>query len=127
MMKQILLALSVLSVTTLFGMSLSQLNSASKEDLIKILTEPKNALIKQYKKLFAIDDVKLTFENDALEAIADLAIKRKTGARGLRSILEEAMIDIMFDLPEYKGYEIIITKETILEKSQPIFLKQNKG
>ncbi len=99
----------------------------TKEDLIKILTEPKNALIKQYKKLFAIDDVKLTFENDALEAIADLAIKRKTGARGLRSILEEAMIDIMFDLPEYKGYEIIITKETILEKSQPIFLKQNKG
>ena len=98
----------------------------TKEDLIRILTEPKNALIKQYKKLFAIDGVKLTFEEEALEAIAELAIKRKTGARGLRAILEEAMVDIMFNLPEYKGYEIIITKDVILNKSEPILIK-NKG
>jgi ATP-dependent Clp protease ATP-binding subunit ClpX len=98
----------------------------TKEDLIRILTEPKNALIKQYKKLFAIDGVKLTFEDEALEAIAELAIKRKTGARGLRAILEETMVDIMFNLPEYKGYEIIITKDVILNKAEPILIK-NKG
>jgi ATP-dependent Clp protease ATP-binding subunit ClpX len=98
----------------------------TKEDLIKILTEPKNALIKQYKKLFAIDNVKLTFEDEALEAVADLAIKRKTGARGLRAILEETMVDIMFNLPDYKGYEIIITKDVILNKAEPILIK-NKG
>jgi ATP-dependent Clp protease ATP-binding subunit ClpX len=99
----------------------------TKEDLIKILTEPKNALIKQYKKLFAIDDVKLTFEKEALEAIAELALERKTGARGLRAIIEESMVDIMFNLPDYKGYEIIITKDVIKEKKEPIFIKQNKG
>jgi len=99
----------------------------TKEDLIKILTEPKNALIKQYKKLFAIDDVVLTFEKDALEAIAELALERKTGARGLRAILEESMVDIMFNLPEYKNYEIIITKDVIKEKKDPIFIKQDKG
>ena len=105
---------------------MKQLFLDTKEDLIKILTEPKNALIKQYKKLFAIDDVKLTFENDALEAIADLAIKRKTGARGLRSILEEAMIDIMFDLPEYAGYEIVITEEVVTKGAKPLHIKQTK-
>jgi len=98
----------------------------TKEDLIKILTEPKNALIKQYKKLFAIDEVKLTFEKEALEAIAELALQRKTGARGLRAILEESMVDIMFNLPEYKGYEIIITKDVILEKKEPVLIKQIK-
>jgi len=98
----------------------------TKEDLIKILTEPKNALIKQYKKLFAIDGVKLTFEKEALEAIAELALQRKTGARGLRAILEESMVDIMFNLPEYKGYEIIITKDVILEKKEPVLIKQTK-
>ncbi|NPA55744.1 MAG: ATP-dependent Clp protease ATP-binding subunit ClpX [Epsilonproteobacteria bacterium] len=98
----------------------------TKEDLIKILTEPKNALIKQYKKLFAIDDVELTFEDEALEAIAQLALERKTGARGLRAILEESMIDIMFNLPDYKGYEIIITKDVILNKKDPVFIKKSK-
>jgi len=99
----------------------------TKEDLIKILTEPKNALIKQYKKLFAIDGVTLTFEQEALEAIAELALERKTGARGLRAILEESMVDIMFNLPDYKGYEIIITKDVIINKKEPIFIKQIKG
>jgi len=98
-----------------------------KEDLIKILTEPKNALVKQYKKLFAIDDVKLTFEDEALEAIAELALERKTGARGLRAIIEESMVDIMFELPERSGYEVIITKDVILNKAEPILIKQIKG
>jgi len=99
----------------------------TKEDLVKILTEPKNALIKQYKKLFAIDNVKLTFEPEALEAIAELALERKTGARGLRAIIEESMVDIMFNLPDYEGYEIIITKDVIKDRKEPIFVKQIKG
>jgi len=99
----------------------------TKEDLIRILTEPKNALVKQYKKLFAIDGVKLTFEDEALEAIAELALERKTGARGLRAILEESMVDIMFELPELSGYEVVITKDVILNKAKPILIKQIKG
>jgi ATP-dependent Clp protease ATP-binding subunit ClpX len=99
----------------------------TKEDLIKILTEPKNALVKQYKKLFAIDNVKLTFEDEALEAIAELALERKTGARGLRAIIEEAMVDIMFDLPELSGYEVVITKDVILNKAKPVLIKEMKG
>ncbi len=104
---------------------IATLNELSREDFVRILTEPKNALVKQYKKLFAIDDVELTFEKEALEAIADLAIKRKTGARGLRAIMEEIMVDIMFDLPEYKGYEIVITKEVITDKEKPLFIKKS--
>ena len=96
----------------------------TKEDLIKILTEPKNALIKQYKKLFAIDKVKLTFEKEALEAIAELALERKTGARGLRAILEESMLDIMYSLPEMEGYEVIITKDVIIHHTEPTLIKQ---
>jgi ATP-dependent Clp protease ATP-binding subunit ClpX len=97
-----------------------------EEDLVRILTEPKNSLIRQYQKLFALDDVKLTFEDDALLEIAKLAIKRKTGARGLRAILEENMVDIMFDLPEHKGYEVVITKDVIDNKSEPILIKNIK-
>ncbi|WP_281951242.1 ATP-dependent Clp protease ATP-binding subunit ClpX [Nitrosophilus kaiyonis] len=104
---------------------IATLNQLSKDDFVRILTEPKNALVKQYKKLFAIDDVELSFEKEALEAIADLAIRRKTGARGLRAIMEEIMVDIMFELPEYKGYEIVITKDVIEKKEKPIFIKKN--
>ena len=78
------------------------------------------------RKLFFIDNVELSFEDEALREVAVLAIKRKTGARGLRAILEEAMVDIMFNLPEYKGYGIIITKDVILNKSEPILIK-HKG
>lgn len=105
---------------------IATLNQLTRDDFVRILTEPKNALVKQYKKLFAIDDVELTFEKEALEAIADLAIKRKTGARGLRAIMEEIMVDIMFELPEYKGYEIVITKDVIEKKEKPIFIKKTK-
>ncbi len=93
--------------------------------MVRILTEPKNSLVKQYKKLFAIDNVELNFEEDALRAIAQKAIKRKTGARGLRAILEESMIDIMYELPEHEGYEVLITKEVIENNEQPIYIKKS--
>jgi len=100
------------------------LDEITKEDMVHILSEPKNALIKQYKKLFEMDNVSLEFQEDALLEIAELAIKRKTGARGLRSILEDIMLDIMFELPKYKDKEILITKDVILKKEEPIL---NKG
>ncbi len=104
---------------------IATLNELSREDMVKILTEPKNSIIKQYIKLFEIDGVELKFEPDALEEIAELAIKRKTGARGLRTILEEIMIDIMFDLPELKDKVVVITKETIKTK-KPTILETKK-
>ena len=91
-----------------------------KDALVKILTEPKNALVKQYKKLLEFDGVELEFEPDAIEAIVDKALERNTGARGLRSIIEEIMRDIMFDIPSNPKIEkCIITKETVLENSEP--------
>jgi len=104
---------------------LASLNEISVEDMVRILTEPKNSLVRQYKKLFAIDDVKLSFEDDALKAIATKAIDRKTGARGLRSILEEMMIDIMYELPEYAGYDVVITKEVVETGTKPVYIKKN--
>lgn len=103
---------------------IASLNEITEEDMVRILTEPKNSLIKQYKKLFSIDEVELNFENDALLAIAAKAIKRKTGARGLRAILEENMIDIMYELPEYSGYEVLITKEVIENGENPVYIKK---
>jgi len=82
--------------------------------------------VKQYKKLFAIDGVELTFEPAALEAIAARAIERRTGARGLRSIIEEVMVDIMFDLPEYSGYEIVITEDVVKDGAKPLRIKKSK-
>jgi ATP-dependent Clp protease ATP-binding subunit ClpX len=105
---------------------IASLNEITEDDMIRILTEPKNSLVKQYKKLFSIDDVELTFEEDALRAIAKKAIERKTGARGLRAILEETMIDIMYELPEFAGYEILITKEVIENGAKPIYIKKQK-
>lgn len=95
------------------------LNEITEDNMVHILTEPKNALIKQYIKLFAMDDVKLEFEKDALKELAKLAIIRKTGARGLRSILEDIMLDIMFDLPKYKNKTITISKEVVLKTKEP--------
>jgi ATP-dependent Clp protease ATP-binding subunit ClpX len=92
---------------------LATLNEIDTEAMIKILTEPKNSLIKQYQKLFAIDDVVLEFTDDAKESIAELAIKRKTGARGLRSILETVMLDIMYDITDLKGQTVTIDKATV--------------
>ena len=104
---------------------IASLNEITEDDMVRILTEPKNSLIKQYKKLFAIDDVELNFEEDSLRAIAQKAIKRKTGARGLRAILEESMIDIMYELPEYAEYEVLITKEVIQENEKPVYIKKS--
>ncbi len=106
--------------------SITTLKQISKEDMVKILTEPKNSIIKQYQKLFAIDDVVLSFEDEALLEIASLAIKRKTGARGLRTIMEEIMIDVMFELPELAGYEVLITENVIKKVAKPIYIKPAK-
>ena len=104
---------------------IASLSEISEEDMVRILIEPKNSLIKQYKKLFSIDDVELNFEEDALKAIATKSIKRKTGARGLRAILEENMIDIMYELPEYAGYEVLITSEVINNNEDPVYIKKS--
>lgn len=98
--------------------ALEQLNT---EDLIRILTEPRNALVKQYQALLSYDGVELEFEKGALEAIAGRAIERKTGARGLRSIIEETMLDIMFEVPSQEEVtKVRITKEAVEGQSKPI-------
>jgi ATP-dependent Clp protease ATP-binding subunit ClpX len=103
------------------------LEQISVEDMVRILPEPRNALINQYKKLFELDGVTLTFEAETLESIAQKAIERKTGARGLRSILEETLLDIMYQLPELKGYEVVITPEVIEGHADPLYLKNKKS
>ena len=96
------------------------LESLDQDALINILSQPKNALVKQYSKLFEIDNVELEFTEDALKAIADEAIARKTGARGLRAIVEDIMIDIMFDIPSDENIsKVIITESTIKSKQLP--------
>ncbi|KHO61161.1 ATP-dependent protease [Thermoanaerobacter sp. YS13] len=96
------------------------LDPLSKNDLVRILTEPKNALTKQYEKLFELDGVKLEFDKKALGLIADMALERKTGARGLRAILEEIMLDVMYEIPSSDNIEkCIITEETVLKKAPP--------
>ena len=104
---------------------IASLNEITEDDMVRILTEPKNSIIKQYKKLFSIDNVELNFEDDALRAIATKSIKRKTGARGLRAILEENMIDIMYELPEYSGYEVLVTKAVIDGGEAPVYIKKH--
>ena len=106
--------------------SLSELDETA---LIQVLTEPKNSIVRQFQKLFSYEQVNLEFTNDALHAIAKEAIKRKTGARGLRSILEDAMLETMFDIPSLKNVkQVIITPESILEGKQPekILLSQQE-
>ena len=96
------------------------LESLDQDALINILSQPKNALVKQYNKLFEIDNVELEFTDDALKAIADEAIARKTGARGLRAIVEDIMIDVMFDVPSDENIsKVIITEATIKSKQLP--------
>ena len=104
------------------------LRELDKQALIDIVTKPKNAIVKQYKKLLELDNVELEFEDDALDAIVDKAIERKTGARGLRSIIEEIMRDIMFDVPSNPKIEkCIVTRETVISgKSPKLILNENK-
>ena len=102
---------------------ISTLEDLDEESLIKILQEPKNSLTKQYSKLFEIEGVKLSFSKDALMAIAQKAIVRKTGARGLRSIIEEVLLETMFDLPSIDGVEeVILNKEVINGKTKPLLI-----
>ncbi|MFB9859781.1 ATP-dependent Clp protease ATP-binding subunit ClpX [Salinicoccus siamensis] len=105
---------------------ISHLEELDVEALKSILTEPKNALVKQYEKMLQIDDVELEFEEDALNAISELAIERKTGARGLRSIIEERMVDIMFNVPSNDEIrKVKITRATIEEEAEPLLFDEN--
>jgi ATP-dependent Clp protease ATP-binding subunit ClpX len=102
---------------------IATLDELSADSLVRILTEPKNALIKQYKKLFEIEGVNLRLTESALSAIADEALKRKSGARGLRAILESCMLDIMYDIPSKDDVkECVIGEEVVLKKEEPILL-----
>jgi ATP-dependent Clp protease ATP-binding subunit ClpX len=101
------------------------LETLDEKSLVRILVEPKNSLTKQYKKLFELEDVRLTFKQDALLAVAQKALKRGTGARGLRAILEKVMIDIMYDLPGREDVtEVVITGECILEGQTPLLVTE---
>lgn len=102
---------------------IATLSDLDKEALIKILTEPKNAISKQYQALFQMEDVKLTFDDGALQAIAKKALERKTGARGLRSILEESLLETMYDLPDYENVnEVVVNKEVIENQALPYLI-----
>jgi len=105
---------------------LATLEEITKEDMVRILVEPKNSLLKQYQKLFEMDEVKLTFEEKALTLIAQKALDRKTGARGLRSILEEILLDTMYELPELSNQEVIIGEDVIINDTIPLYLKNTK-
>ena len=99
------------------------LEELDEDALIEILKEPKNALIKQYQKLFEMEKVSLKFTDGALVAIARETLNRKTGARGLRSILENAMLDVMYEIPSQdRVKEVVINEDTILQRSRPIVL-----
>lgn len=108
---------------------IATLNDLDEEALVKVLTEPKNAILKQYTTLFNMENVKLNITDDALIAIAKKAIARKTGARGLRAIMEEKLLDLMYDVPDREGLsEIVINGEVIEGKKDPVFVykKENK-
>ena len=106
---------------------ISTLEDLDEDTLIKILEEPKNSLTKQYGKLFEIEGVKLSFSKDALKAIAEKAILRKTGARGLRSIIEEVLLETMFDLPSMEDVEeVVVNKEVVQGNSKPLIIYSKK-
>ena len=107
---------------------LATLEDLDEGALVQILTEPKNALVKQYQRLFELEDVKLTFHEDALKAVAKRAIARKTGARGLRSILEGILLDTMFDLPALEGVEEVAISEEVVEgNARPLYIYSDKA
>ena len=95
---------------------------------MEILTRPKNAISRQFQRLFEYENVKLRFTDDALEAIAELAIQRKIGARGLRMIIEDLMLDLMYDLPPMKKVrECVVTREVVLDRGKPVTLIEKAG
>ena len=100
--------------------------SLEKDALVQILTEPRNALVRQYRKIFDFEDVDLDFTDDALDAIAEEAIKRSTGARGLRAILEEVLLDVMYDLPGRDDVaKVVIDREVVLDNVNPTLLPRD--
>ena len=102
---------------------LATLEDLDEDALITILTEPKNALVKQYQKLFEMESVNLTFTPDAMSAVAKKAIVRKTGARGLRSIMESILLDTMFELPGLRGVdEVVINAEVVDGNAKPLYV-----
>ena len=105
---------------------IATMDELNEDDLVRILREPKNALTKQYEKLFEFDDIRLRFTEGALRAIAQEALKRKAGARGLRSVMETAMLDVMFELPsEPNARECVISEQVIVNKDYPVVLYEN--
>jgi len=107
---------------------IATLEELSESALIRILTEPKNAIVKQYQKLLSYDSVKLKFSDTALTAIAREAIRRKTGARGLRAILEDVMLDIMYEIPSQSNIkECLITEEVITKHEKPLLIYEESA
>ena len=107
---------------------ISAVHQLTREDLVQILIEPKNALVKQYQRFFAYDTVELVFTDDGLWEISDKALERETGARGLRSIIEDALLDVMFELPSRSDVsKCVITKETISKGLKPTLVTSADG
>ena len=105
---------------------MAYLDPLDKETLRRILTEPKNSVIKQYKKLFKIDGIELEFDEEALQYIVDKAVEFKLGARGLRSVMEEAMLDVMYELPsDENATECVINEQVITNGEYPVILYEN--
>jgi ATP-dependent Clp protease ATP-binding subunit ClpX len=99
---------------------ITSVHNLDRDALVRILVDPKNALVKQYKRLFDLDGVELEFTQDALEAVADQAIKRGTGARGLRAIMEEVLLSVMYDVPSREDVaRCVVTREVVLEHVNP--------
>ena len=107
---------------------ISPLESLDEDAMVKIMTEPKNSVLKQYEELFRMDGVKLTFTPEALKAVAKLTVERKTGARGLRSIFESALIDTMYEVPGDKNIEeVLVTEDSVLNGEEPKIIKKKAG
>ena len=103
------------------------LSALDEKSLIRILKEPRNALVKQYQKLFEMDNSQLEFTDDALVVVAQEAIRRKTGARGLRSIMEDIMLDIMYELPHRTDIaKCVVTKEVVMNREEPIIVTSDR-
>ena len=107
---------------------IATLQDLDEDALVTILTQPKNALVKQYQRLFELEDAQLTFTDDALKAIAKRAIERKTGARGLRSIMEDILLDTMFDLPGMDSIdEVVVNEEAVTSDAAPLMIYSDKA
>jgi ATP-dependent Clp protease ATP-binding subunit ClpX len=103
----------------------SAIHQLTREDLIQILTEPRNALTRQFQRFFEFDEIELVFADDSLGAIADRALERETGARGLRSILEETLLDVQFELPSRRDVKkCVVTKDTIDRGLKPTLVTE---